>query len=235
MKTRKIKQTQSNDLVCPRCSKDEIAEFQYSDTVDFRGLELDVEGLLRSKCVACGHTWESASQYAANNSTIKAAYGVERDRLRKQHGLLSGTEIVRIREQLGLNQREAASLFGGGYNAFNKYESGEVLQSLAMDKLLRLANVIGSPILEFLRAPSENRALISMPQVTIVHAPHMAPASSGVVATFAATQSTRSPARMSYANQQPNPNVRQAPHGYTTSAAVTATVFQLPQPINRAV
>jgi len=64
--------------------------------------------------------------------------------------MLSGDQISRIRIALGLSQREAASLFGGGYNAFNKYESGEVLQSFAMDRLLRLASVIGPEVISLL-------------------------------------------------------------------------------------
>jgi HTH-type transcriptional regulator/antitoxin MqsA len=53
-------------------------------------------------------------------------------------GLLSGTQIREAREQLGLSQQEAATLFGGGTNGFSKYERGETAQSVAMDRLLRL-------------------------------------------------------------------------------------------------
>ena len=38
-----------------------------------------------------------------------------------------------------LTQEEAAKVFGGGVNAFSKYERGEVTQSAAMDKLIRVA------------------------------------------------------------------------------------------------
>lgn len=44
----------------------------------------------------------------------------------------------RARRTLGLSQEEAARLFGGGRNAFSKYERGEVAQSVAMDRLIRL-------------------------------------------------------------------------------------------------
>jgi HTH-type transcriptional regulator/antitoxin MqsA len=40
---------------------------------------------------------------------------------------------------LGLTQETASKIFGGGENAFSKYESGKVAQSAAMDRLLRLA------------------------------------------------------------------------------------------------
>jgi putative zinc finger/helix-turn-helix YgiT family protein len=112
---------------------------------------LDVEGLADSKCLACGYIWVTDAQRAHNSNVIRTAYTFERDRRREQYGLLSGPEIAQVRSGLGLNQREAASLFGGGLNAFNKYESGEVLQSFAMDRLLRLAKIIGKPVVSFLR------------------------------------------------------------------------------------
>lgn len=150
MTARKIRLAPGKENACPKCGATPVTTRTYSDTVDFRGLELDVEGMHDSKCMACGYVWASTQQDAHNIAVMRAAYAAERDRLRAAHGLLSGTEIAEVRTELGLNQREAASLFGGGVNAFNKYESGEVLQSLAMDRLLRLAKQIGKPVLKFL-------------------------------------------------------------------------------------
>lgn len=33
--------------------------------------------------------------------------------------------ITRVRKQLSLDQREAAEIFGGGVNAFSRYENGK--------------------------------------------------------------------------------------------------------------
>lgn len=136
---------------CPKCSSENVNATEYSDTVDFRGLELDVEKLQDTKCENCGYSWVTASQQANNSAVTRASYAVQRDFLRKKDGLLSGSEIAQIREKFELSQREAATIFGGGFNAFNKYESGEVLQSYAMDRLLRLSKVVGKPAIEFLR------------------------------------------------------------------------------------
>jgi transcriptional regulator with XRE-family HTH domain len=43
-----------------------------------------------------------------------------------------------LRKRYGLNQQQAARLFGGGPVAFSKYENDDVAHSEAMDKLLRL-------------------------------------------------------------------------------------------------
>lgn len=135
---------------CPVCGTANPAVISYSDTVDFRGLQLDVENLQESKCRNCGHKWSSKEQRSHNNSVMRDAYIVVRDELRTKDGLLTGQEIAQMRERFGIHQREAAAIFGGGYNAFNKYESGEVLQSFAMDRLLRLSAAVGTPALEFL-------------------------------------------------------------------------------------
>jgi len=137
--------------VCPACSTTNPKNVSYSDTVDFRGMELDVENLHESKCRKCGHKWVTSEQRAHNNSVMRDAYALVRDELRAKDGLLTGQEVAQIRDGFGINQREAAVLFGGGYNAFNKYESGEVLQSFAMDRLLRLTKVVGKPAVDFLR------------------------------------------------------------------------------------
>jgi HTH-type transcriptional regulator/antitoxin MqsA len=63
----------------------------------------------------------------------------ELNRLRaKVEHLLSPEEIRRVRKRLRLTQREAGRLIGGGPNAFQKYESGEVLASRAASNLLRV-------------------------------------------------------------------------------------------------
>lgn len=136
---------------CPVCNTANPEIISYSDTVDFRGMELDVENLQESKCRNCGNKWVTGEQRAHNNSVMRNAYALVRDELREKHGLLTGQEIAHMREIFALNQREAAALFGGGYNAFNKYESGEVLQSFPMDRLLRLSAAVGKPAIEFLK------------------------------------------------------------------------------------
>ncbi len=56
-------------------------------------------------------------------------------RRKKSDGLLTSSEIYEARITLGLTQESASLVFGGGKNAFSKYERAEVSQSVAMDKL----------------------------------------------------------------------------------------------------
>jgi HTH-type transcriptional regulator/antitoxin MqsA len=46
--------------------------------------------------------------------------------------------IAQVRKRLDLGQREAAEIFGGGVNAFSRYENGKTKPPLALVKLLKL-------------------------------------------------------------------------------------------------
>ena len=46
--------------------------------------------------------------------------------------------IASVRKKLALDQREAAELFGGGVNAFSRYENGKTKPPLALVKLLKI-------------------------------------------------------------------------------------------------
>ena len=43
-----------------------------------------------------------------------------------------------MRKKLRLDQREAADIFGGGVNAFSRYENGKTKPPLALVKLLKV-------------------------------------------------------------------------------------------------
>jgi HTH-type transcriptional regulator/antitoxin MqsA len=43
-----------------------------------------------------------------------------------------------LHQKLALDQQEAAEIFGGGVNAFSRYENGKTKPSLALVKLLKL-------------------------------------------------------------------------------------------------
>ncbi|MFT3857521.1 MAG: type II toxin-antitoxin system MqsA family antitoxin [Aquabacterium sp.] len=48
------------------------------------------------------------------------------------------TDIARVRKKLHLDQRQAAELFGGGVNAFSRYENGKTKPPLALLHLLKM-------------------------------------------------------------------------------------------------
>jgi HTH-type transcriptional regulator/antitoxin MqsA len=46
--------------------------------------------------------------------------------------------VAGVRKKLALDQREAAEIFGGGVNAFSRYETGKTKPPLALVKLLKV-------------------------------------------------------------------------------------------------
>ncbi len=52
--------------------------------------------------------------------------------------VLSPTDVAEVRKKLGLSQRKAGELLGGGPRAFQKYEGGSQAVSAPMSNLLRL-------------------------------------------------------------------------------------------------
>lgn len=118
------------------------------------------------KCPACGaaelihDTRDLAYVYKGESTTIPAVTGnfcpaCEEVLLDREHGDRY-SELVRafqrevnashvdpafiasVRKKLALDQREAAEIFGGGVNAFSRYENGKTRPPLALIKLLKL-------------------------------------------------------------------------------------------------
>ena len=56
----------------------------------------------------------------------------------KVENLLTPDEVRRIRLKMGLTQRQAGALIGGGPNAFQKYEVGDVTVSKGISNFLRV-------------------------------------------------------------------------------------------------
>lgn len=131
-----------NLTFCPSCGSDHLNLEASTKPVVFKGLELDVAAE-QTACGSCGYEFVTSSQHDANLSAVRKVYRAQFAKERATKGLLSGSAIRSIREALGLTQKEAAELFGGGPVAFSKYENDEVLQSASMDALLRLVGHMG--------------------------------------------------------------------------------------------
>lgn len=118
--------------VCNKCSSTDVTLTSEVEVNTYKGSEYSVD-IEYSNCDSCHREFLSKSQIIANEAKVREA--------KKQiDGLLSAENIKAIRKLLNLSQTGASTVFGGGQNAFSKYERSEVTQSQAMDKLLRLAS-----------------------------------------------------------------------------------------------
>lgn len=139
---------------CRACGKSEIVVRSYEEDVEYKGVDLHLTNLEESLCTSCEYAFETHEQLDANADKIRKAFVETRAAFKKSKNLLTGEEIRRVRKSLSLIQHDAAELFGGGLNAFSKYETEEVVQSVAMDKLVRFVGSIGASGVELLRKAS---------------------------------------------------------------------------------
>ena len=118
--------------ICPICETGIPSKQVHTGEFQYRDRTVQVAGLEFSQCNHCGADPVLAEQAKRNQVRFS-------DAKRAVDGLLSSSDIRKARRYLGLTQHAASAVFGGGLNAFSKYERGEVIQSTAMDKLIRVS------------------------------------------------------------------------------------------------
>lgn len=95
-----------------------------------RGRERLVEGVSGWHCPNCGEIEfdpGEGERYAAAGDSLAAQIAAE-----------DAAMLRSVRKRLGLSQRAAAQLTGGGHNAFSRYERGEARPLPAVVNLFRL-------------------------------------------------------------------------------------------------
>lgn len=115
---------------CPFCSGT-LFEKHVSETFTYKGKTLEYPDYIVHECNSC-------SEQLIGQKTMKDSARRLREFYKEVDGLLSASQIRQIRLRLGLNQDAASELLGGGGKSFARYEHSEVIQSLAMDNLLRI-------------------------------------------------------------------------------------------------
>lgn len=117
---------------CPICGHDDMRKKVGTETFQYKGKNFDYPNYITYECQSCGEA-------IVDKKTLKESGRAIRDFYRQVDGLLTSQEIRRIREtKLWLTQDKASELLGGGAKSFARYENSEVIQSKAMDKLLRI-------------------------------------------------------------------------------------------------
>lgn len=117
--------------ICNSCDSKDVIE--RSETEIYTYKSTDYEVLIHFLvCNSCHDEFLNKEQILRNEINIREAK-------KKIDGLLSAEGLREIRKQLKLTQEQASEVFGGGRNAFSKYERSEVSQSVSMDKLIRLS------------------------------------------------------------------------------------------------
>jgi HTH-type transcriptional regulator/antitoxin MqsA len=114
---------------CPECG----GSMKYGPRVrviKYRDLEDQVR--------VTGWWCESCSEGILTGGDLRKYSRALQDLKARAEQVLPPDEVAAIREKLGLSQRKAGELLGGGPRAFQKYESGSQTPSVPMSHLLTL-------------------------------------------------------------------------------------------------
>jgi HTH-type transcriptional regulator/antitoxin MqsA len=119
-------------MQCPICGAAELVHDTRDLPYTYKGETTILPAVTGDFCSACG---ESILSLAETGRTMHQML-----EFNKQVNAASVDPefILRVRKKLNLDQREAGALFGGGVNAFSRYENGKTKPPLALVKLLQL-------------------------------------------------------------------------------------------------
>lgn len=119
-------------MKCPVCGAaglvHDIRDLPYS----YKGESTVIASVTGEFCPSCA---ESIFGLAESDRVMKAMRAFSK---RVNADLVDPGFIAMVRKKLELDQREAAEIFGGGVNAFSRYETGKTKPPLALIKLLKV-------------------------------------------------------------------------------------------------
>ena len=119
-------------MKCPCCGVTELIHDTRDMLYLYKGETTTIPAVTGDFCSACGEVVlnrEHGDRYSALigqfQRQVNSAY-------------VDPRYIALVRKKLDLDQRQAAEIFGGGANAFSRYENGKTKPSLALVKLLKV-------------------------------------------------------------------------------------------------
>lgn len=133
----------SINRTCPACEIGNLVLNVKNKELSYKDKLFVINDFKYSVCNHCGENILTPQDRKYNNPKI-------RDKQREIDGLLTSNEILNILNKIGITKTQASMLLGGGPNSFSKYIRGEVIQSVPMDKLIRLLDLVPQnlPMLE---------------------------------------------------------------------------------------
>lgn len=119
-------------MKCPSCAAVELVRDIRDLPHTYKGESTTIQAVTGDFCSACGEVILDATESARVSAAMLE--------FNKQvnASIVDPDFVVRVRKKLALDQREAGEIFGGGVNAFSRYETGKTKPSLALVKLLKV-------------------------------------------------------------------------------------------------
>ncbi len=119
-------------MKCPNCVAAKLVHDTRKLPYSYKGESTTIAAVTGDFCPACGEVVLAAAESARVSAAMLA--------FNKQVNatIVDPAFIIKVRRKLALDQREAAEIFGGGANAFSRYENGKTKPPLALVKLLKV-------------------------------------------------------------------------------------------------
>ncbi|MDP2881249.1 MAG: type II toxin-antitoxin system MqsA family antitoxin [Azonexus sp.] len=119
-------------MKCPVCGAAELIHDTRDQPYTYKGETTVIAAVRGDFCPACA---ESILDAAESNRVMREMQAFSKQ---VNAAIVDPAFITNVRKKLNLDQREAAELFGGGVNAFSRYENGKTKPPLALVKLFKL-------------------------------------------------------------------------------------------------
>ncbi len=120
-----------NGQSCPICGSGKLIKGVIDEKFNYKEQALVVPDYVVYECSVC-------EESLVDKKSVKTSQKLLKDFYREVDGLLGSSNIKRIRKKLGCTQEEMAKKLGVGLKTFARYETDQVIQSRAMDNLLRI-------------------------------------------------------------------------------------------------
>lgn len=119
-------------MKCPSCAAAKLVHDTRDMPHTYKGESTLIPGVTGDFCPSCGEMILGAAE-SARTSTAMLAFNKQ-----VNASMVDPDFIAGVRKKLALDQREAAEIFGGGVNAFSRYENGKTKPPLALVKLFKV-------------------------------------------------------------------------------------------------
>ena len=119
-------------MKCPNCGAAELVCDTRDVPYTYKGETTVFAQVAGDWCPACGESVFDAAASRAISADMKAFAK------RVNAAIVDPAFISAVRKKLHLDQQEAAEIFGGGVNAFSRYENGKTKPPLALVKLFKV-------------------------------------------------------------------------------------------------
>lgn len=119
-------------MKCPVCGAAELIHDTRDLPYIYKGESTVIAAVSGDFCPACS---ESILDAAESNRVMREMRAFSKQ---VNAAIVDPGFITNVRKKLDLDQREAAEIFGGGINAFSRYENGKTKPPLALVKLFKL-------------------------------------------------------------------------------------------------